>query len=167
MARLLRSSRITKVSISSLITLLLLGSALWVGASAFAKGSTYTPQTHKYTMTAVPVLVHEMQGTLDYLQKDFASGGLLDGKEVYTFMPSTLVVYQGDTVNLTLVNPADDPHTFSISELNVDVQMPGGSSVNTSFVASKAGIYTYYCNEAEHFPFMWGQLVVLPDPSGS
>jgi heme/copper-type cytochrome/quinol oxidase subunit 2 len=82
-------------------------------------------------------------------------------------MPSTLVVYQGDTVDLTLVNPADDPHSFTISELNVNVEIQGNGSTTTSFVASKAGIYTYYCNEAEHFPFMWGQLVVLPDPSGA
>lgn len=167
MARFVRSSRIIKLSLTSFIALLLLGGALLIGTGAFAKGSSYTPQTHKYTMTAVPVLVHEQQGTLDYLQKDFATGGLLEGKEVYTYLPGTLVVYQGDTVDLTLVNPADDPHSFTISELHVNVEMPGGSSTQTSFVAAKAGIYTYYCNEAEHFPFMWGQLVVLPDPSGA
>lgn len=167
MTRLVRSSRMTKLSLTAIVAVILLGGALWLGTGAFAKGTPYTPQTHKYTMTAVPVLVHEMQGTLPYLQKDFAKGGLLDNKEVYTYLPSTLVVYQGDTVDLTLVNPADDPHSFTISQLNINVAMPGGSSTTTSFVATKAGIYTYYCNEAEHFPFMWGQLIVLPAPTGA
>ncbi|HEX7104076.1 MAG TPA: cupredoxin domain-containing protein [Nitrolancea sp.] len=169
---MLRSFRITRSSksvIALALIVVVMGAVIATGAGVLARGtsSSYTPQTRSYTITAVPVLVHEMQGTLDYLQKDFAPGGVLDGKEVYGFMPSTLTVYQGDTVNLTLVNPADDPHTLTISEFGVNAQMPGTSSTTTSFVASKAGIYTYVCEEAEHFPYMYGQLVVLPDPASA
>ncbi|HEU5424148.1 MAG TPA: cupredoxin domain-containing protein [Nitrolancea sp.] len=149
--------------IAGAAAMLALVALITTGFTVTAKGSTYQPQTRDFTVVAVPTLVHEMQGTLDYLQKDFAPGGLLDGKEVYAFSPSTLVVYQGDSVNLTLVNPADDAHTFTISDLNVNAQMPGQSSSHASFVAGKAGIYTFVCAEDEHSPYMWGQLIVLPD----
>lgn len=170
---MLRSSHITRITkpviAIGLVVVVMLGAAITLGTGVLAgrASSSYAPQTRAYTITAVPVLVHEMQGTLSYLQKDFAPGGILDGKEVYGFMPSTLTVYQGDTLNLTLVNPADDPHTFTISEFGVNAQMPGTSSTTTSFVASKAGIYTYTCEEAEHAPYMYGQLVVLPDPANA
>lgn len=146
------------------LALLLLGTGAVIRGfqPAGSRAASYTPQTRNFTVTAVPLLVHEMQGTLGYLQKDFAKGGLLYGKEVYGFYPSTLVVYQGDTVNVTLVNPEDDPHTFTIAELGVNVDMKAQSSTNTSFVANQVGTFTFMCAEAEHAPFMWGQLVVLP-----
>lgn len=132
-----------------------------IGAKALASGPQYVSQTRNLTVTAVPLAVHEMQDSLDFLKDDFA-GGVLDGKEVYGFYPSTITVFKGDTVNLTLVNPADDPHTFTVSGLKVDTEMEGKSITKISFVADQAGIFTYYCNEAEHAPYMWGQLVVMP-----
>jgi plastocyanin len=128
----------------------------------FAAAPQYTPQTRNMTVTALPLAVHEMQDTLGYLKDDFASGGLLDGKEVYGFYPSTITVFKGDTVNLSLVNPADDPHTFTVSWMGVDSVMKGKTVTKVSFTAKQAGIFTFYCNEAEHAPYMWGQLVVLP-----
>lgn len=125
--------------------------------------ATVQPQTRSFVITTMPIAVHEMQDSMDYLKKDFAPGGLLDGKEVYGFYPSTLVVYQGDTVDLSLVNPQDDSHTFTITDLGINVEMKGQSTTKTSFVASKPGIYTFVCAEAEHMPYMWGQLVVLPN----
>jgi plastocyanin len=132
-------------------------------SSQAAAQTAYQPQTRTFTVTSVPLAVHEMQGSMDFLQKDFAKGGILDGKEVYGFYPSDLIVYQGDTVNLTLVNPEDDPHTFTITELGVNVEMKAQSTTKASFVASKAGTYQFICAEPEHMPYMWGQLVVLPD----
>ena len=149
--------------VGGMVAILAVAALITTGFSLTSANNTYKPQTRNFTVVALPALVHEMQGTLDYLQSDFAPGGLLDGKEVYEFAPSTLVVYQGDTVDLTLVNPADDPHTFTIGDLNVNAEMPGQSSTPLSFVAGKAGIYTFLCAESEHAPYMWGQLVVLPD----
>jgi uncharacterized cupredoxin-like copper-binding protein len=140
---------------------------LAAGFTVHAQGTGYAPQTREFTVVGAPVLVHEMQGTLDFLQADFAPGGMFDGKEVFSFMPSTLVVYQGDRVNLTLVNPANDDHTFTISDLNVDAPMPAQSTSTATFVATKAGIYTFICAEAEHSPYMWGQLIVLPDSAAA
>jgi plastocyanin len=140
--------------------IVLIGASL--GANAFASAPQYAPQTRTMTLTAVPLAVHEMQGTLDYLKEDFATGGILDGKEVYGFYPSTVTVIKGDTVNLSLVNPADDEHTFTVSGMGVNVIMKGNSVAHTTFVAKQTGIFSFYCNMAEHFPYMWGQIVVLP-----
>lgn len=124
----------------------------------------YIPQTRNFTVTTVPLAVHEMQASMPFLKKAFAAGGVLGPKkEVYGFYPSTLVVYQGDTVNLTIVNPQDDDHTFTIHDLKVDVEVKGLSTARTSFVAKKVGVFTFMCDIEEHMPYMWGQLVVLPD----
>jgi plastocyanin len=132
-------------------------------SAATVTATAYQPRTRSFVLTTMPIAVHEMQASMDYLQKDFAAGGILDGKEVYGFYPSTLVVYQGDTVDLTLVNPQDDPHTFTIADLGVNVEMKGQSTTRASFVARTPGIYQFVCAESEHAPYMWGELVVLPD----
>jgi uncharacterized cupredoxin-like copper-binding protein len=135
-----------------------------IGVKAFATAPQYAPQTRTMTIIEVPLVVHEMQDTLDYLKVDFAAGGVLEGKEIYGFYPSTITVYKGDTLNLTIVNPADDDHTFTMTGMAAVDSVTKGRSVNKlSFVAKQAGIFTFYCNEPEHAPYMWGQLVVLPD----
>jgi uncharacterized cupredoxin-like copper-binding protein len=151
----------------ALILVLAIALAATTWAIAFASGPQYAGQTRNLTVTAVPLAVHEMQGTLGYLKDDFAPGGVLDGKEVYGFYPSTITVYKGDTVNLSLVNPADDDHTFTVSGMGVNTLMKGKSVAKVSFTAKQAGIFTFYCNMAEHVPYMWGQIVVLPDSAAT
>jgi len=123
------------------------------------------PQMRDMYVAMVPVLVHEMASFLPYLTADFAKGGLLEGKEVYAFMPSTLTGYAGDSLSLHIYNPADDAHTFTVIELSKSVTVPG-KSVNAMVLEKvPAGIYTLMCAEAEHMPFMWGQIVLLQPPA--
>lgn len=122
----------------------------------------YKPQVRSFTVTMVPLQVHEMQAIELSLKKAFAKGGVLYGKEVYAMSPSTIVVYQGDTVRLTIVNPEDDAHTISFPDQGVTVTVRGESTATTTFVAKAPGAHTYLCTIPEHFPFMWGQIVVLP-----
>jgi plastocyanin len=110
----------------------------------------------------VPLLVQEMQGTLPFLSQEFASGGLLDGKEVFAFYPSTLVVYQGETIQIALTNASADDHTFTAPDLDVNVSIKEQSSATTSFVASKPGVFTFVCSVPEHTPYMRGEILVLP-----
>ena len=109
----------------------------------------------------VPLLGHEMSDFLPYLTDDFAKGGMLDGKEVYAFMPSTLVAYGGDTLNLHLSNPTDDPHTFTVLELSQSVFVAPKTQRTLTLTSIPVGIYPVMCVETEHMPFMWGQLVLL------
>ncbi len=118
------------------------------------------PRLRTFTVTAVPLLVKEQQAQLPFLVKDFAPGGVLEGKEVYAFEPSTLVAERGDTLVLSLVNPEDDEHTF-VLEGRKAVEMPGQSTVVDTVVASRSGIFRFECDIPAHSPYMYGQLVVL------
>lgn len=125
--------------------------------------STYTPQTKDFVVTTVPLLVHEQTGTYDYLAKDFSKSGVLAGKEVWGFSPSSLTVYEGDRVNLTLVDPSGDPHTFSLPDLGFNLNVGAQAVAKGSFTANTVGVFSFSCMVGEHNPYMWGQLVVLPD----
>jgi plastocyanin len=127
--------------------------------------STYQPQTRELVVTAVPLMVHEETGLYSDLKKDFAKGGLLQNGEIWGFSPSSLTVYEGDTVNVTVVNAGGDPHTFTIAEINYNLDVPAMSSVKGSFVVPKVGLFKFFCAIPEHAPYMWGGLVVLPASS--
>ncbi len=94
-----------------------------------------------------------------FLKADFAKGGVLEAKEVYAFVPSTLIVVEGDTIHFTFVNPEDDLHTFVLPDFAVT--LPGQKITQAIYVARRAGIYPITCSVPMHTPMMSGQLVVL------
>ncbi len=121
--------------------------------------AVYVPQARYVTVTTVALMVKEDAGVLPFLKKDFAKGGVLDGKEVYGFMPSTITVAAGDTIHFHFINPEDDEHNFVLRDLFV--KLPGQTIVDTTYVARKPGIYDFACAIPAHLPMMHGQLVVL------
>ncbi len=124
-----------------------------------AGAATYTPRARALTVTTVPLLVKEGVTVYPFLRPAFAKGGVLDGKEVYAFSPSTLTVVEGDTIHFTFINPEDDLHSFVLPDFFV--ALPGGTRVDTTYVARRAGIYPFLCSVPAHLPMMSGQLVVL------
>lgn len=126
-------------------------------------GASYTPQTRNITMITVPVLTKELRPIYPFFAKDFAPGGVLQGKEVYRFQPDAVTVYQGDTVNIVFVNPEDDAHTFVLPAFHVALALPAQATTTTRFVASKTGIFPFLCDIPSYVPYMAGSLVVLPD----
>jgi len=138
---------------------------LWGAGCRGAPGGTYRARTRHLTVTAVPLLTREQTGTYPFLTEDFASGGILEGKEVYAFVPSTLTAYRGDTLVLDLVNPEDDRHTF-VLDGDSTVEIPGETTVTDTLVLREAGIRKFVCDIPAHSPFMYGQLVVLDPPRG-
>jgi len=110
-------------------------------------------------ITTVPLLVKEQQHVLPFIEKDVAKGGVLEGKEVYAFSPSSVTVVEGDTLHLTLINPEDDVHSFVLPDFAVS--MPAQKTTTATYVAKHAGIFTFVCAVQSHLPMMWGQLVVL------
>jgi len=128
-------------------------------AASAAAPAPYRPRTRDITITTVPLLVKEQQGTLPFLKQDFAAGGVLEGKEVYAFSPSTITVVEGDTLHLTLINPEDDVHSFVLPDLVVP--LPPQATTHATYVAARTGIYPFVCAVAAHLPMMSGQLVVL------
>lgn len=119
----------------------------------------YVPRTRDVVITAVPLLTKEMQAIYPFLKQDFAPGGVLDGKEVYAFVPGTVTVMAGDTLRLTLLNPEDDAHTFVMPGLAL--ALLGQSRTDTTYVARRPGIYPFFCSLPAHAPMMHGELVVL------
>jgi plastocyanin len=124
-----------------------------------APAARYTPRTREITITTVPLLVKEARTLYPFLDADFAAGGVLDGKEVYAFSPSTLTVVEGDTIHFTFVNPEDDEHSFVLPDLAVT--LPGQHVTLATFVARRAGIFPFVCSVPSHLPMMSGQLIVL------
>jgi len=120
----------------------------------------YRPRHRAVTITAVPLLTREMQRIYPFLTRDFAKGGVLEGREVYAFEPSTVTAIEGDTLDLTLVNPEDDEHSFVLPALAV--RMPGQATVTAQWVAGAAGIVSFTCAVPAHLPYMYGTIVVLP-----
>ncbi len=119
----------------------------------------YAPRTRAITITTIPLLVKESQQQFPFLARDFAPGGVLEGKEVYAFAPSTITAVEGDTLRLTILNPEDDAHNFALPGLSVP--LPGQTITHATYVAGRAGIYPFVCNMPNHLPMMSGQLVVL------
>jgi plastocyanin len=138
-----------------------LGNRHWIAVVTLAVACTapYAPRTREFTVTTVPLLVNELAKTYPFLAKDFAKGGVLDGKEVYAFEPSALTVYAGDTLALTFINPEDDAHSFVLPGFAVDI--PGQSITHATYVAKTPGLFTFRCAIPSHLPMMIGELVVL------
>ena len=139
-----------------LVTPLLL---LCVSTCVGAPRAPYHPRVRELTVTTVPLLVREAKSLYPFLTRDFAPGGVLEGKEVYAFSPSTLTVVAGDTIHFTFVNPEDDLHTFVLPDFAVS--LPGQRITGATYVAPRPGVYPFRCTVPSHAPMMWGQLVVL------
>lgn len=119
----------------------------------------YAAHARDVTITTVPFITRELESTYGFIKRDLAPGGVLAGKEVYGFAPSTVTVVQGDTVRFTLVNPEDDPHTFVLEGANA--ALPPQSTVHVTYVARRPGIFEFRCVVPSHAPMMHGELVVL------
>ena len=120
------------------------------------------PHTRELTVTTLPVLTKEIASVYPFVKEDMAKGGVLEGKEVYAFEPSTLTVFEGDTINLTLINPEDDVHGFVLPDFAVSLKPQ--SVTHATYVAKKADVYLFKCSQLAHLPSMYGTLVVLPAP---
>ena len=82
---------------------------------------------------------------------------LLEGTKIW--LPSSIIVQQGDEVELTLVNKLDDPHGFEIKAFGIEQVVQPHSQMTVKFTASKAGVYSYICQI--HPPHLGGQILVL------
>lgn len=122
----------------------------------------YQPRHRDLTITTVPLLTREIQKVYPFLAEAFAPEGLLAGKEVYGFMPSTVTVIEGDIIQFHFINPEDDPHSFVLLP-DLSLALPGLQTTTATYVARHAGVFTFTCSIPAHLPAMWGQLVVL-DP---
>lgn len=75
-----------------------------------------------------------------------------DGKTHDTFLPGTMTFKQGKNYVLEIANYDEGPHTFTVPELNLNVQIPGHKETNVAsvtkveFTPDKAGTFEWTCN---------------------
>lgn len=84
----------------------------------------------------------------------------IEAKDNLTFTPDMITVKPGQAVELTLVNSGRLDHTFSIPDLNIEVQMPGGATTKFTFTAPKTGEYQFSSGVIRDFETMKGKLIV-------
>jgi plastocyanin len=82
---------------------------------------------------------------------------LLDGTKIW--LPSTLMVHQGDEVELTLINKLDDPHGFQIEDVGIEEVVQPQAQMTVKFTAAQPGVHSYICHL--HPPHLGGQMLVL------
>jgi len=157
---------IKRIALGGLLLALVAG-LLTMGLPAIqghSQGAAYTPQTRNFTVVTVPTLTNEQAETIPSYAPVVKHFG-----EVYTYYPDVLVVYQGDTVNLSVRNlQPDDPHTFTMSAPYDKINLTIGPNAEqkVSFKATDVGTFEFYCTIPGHLPYMYGELVVLPDSMG-
>ena len=160
MSRRLERAQILRHGAASLAV-----AAAVLSAACTSSSAPYAAQERHFVVTTVPLLTKEMVSTYPFLREDFAHGGVLEGKELYAFVPSTLTVVEGDTVRFTFVNPEDDEHNFVLPGLVAE--LPGQSVTEATWRADHAGIFNFVCTIPAHMPEMYGQIVVLPAVVGA
>ena len=82
---------------------------------------------------------------------------VLDGTKIW--FPSSLMVYQGEDVELTLINKLEDPHGFPIAEVGLTEVVQPQAQITVRFTAAQPGAYSYLCHL--HPPHLGGQMLVL------
>ena len=84
---------------------------------------------------------------------------VLDGTKIW--LPSSLMVQQGDEVELTLINKLEEPHGFKIEAFGVEEVVQPKAQMTVQFTASQPGVHSYLCHL--HPPHLGGQMLVLSE----
>jgi plastocyanin len=74
--------------------------------------------------------------------------------EDFAFTPTDVTTDPG-TASIAVTNQDNTRHTFTITELGVDLSVPPGTTQTVTFTAAP-GAYTFFCSP---HPDMQGQLV--------
>ncbi len=87
-----------------------------------------------------------------------------NGKLTGGWDPRRIIVYQGQTVNLT-IEALDVQHIFALPAYGIKQPLTPGKKEQVSFVANKTGMFFFQCDNKECAPMalhrlMVGQLIV-------
>ena len=63
----------------------------------------------------------------------------------FSFDTDSLEGHATHTVDLTFVNEDDAEHSFTIDEMEVDVEAAGGEEATTTFTPEEMGTFEFYC----------------------
>ena len=82
---------------------------------------------------------------------------IFDGTKIW--LPSSLIIAEGDAVELTLINKLDEPHGFQIKEFGIEEVVQPKAQTTVRFTATKNGIIPFICQM--HPPHIGGQILVV------
>ena len=63
----------------------------------------------------------------------------------FKFQPDALEGHATHTVDLTFSNEDDTAHSFTIDEMDVDVEAEGGQETQSTFTPEELGTFEFYC----------------------
>ena len=76
----------------------------------------------------------------------------------FAFDPTTIEAEPGQEIEVTLANEDDAEHSFTITDLDVEVEAAGGESADVSFSAPDSGSLEFFCKY--HPEQMTGEVAV-------
>ena len=82
---------------------------------------------------------------------------IFDGTKIW--LPSSLIITEGDAVELTLINKLDEPHGFQIAAFGIEEVVQPKAQTTVRFTATKNGIIPFICQM--HPPHIGGQILVV------
>lgn len=156
------TSRNVVITCTVAVTAALLGMTLLnlPGSQGQAQTPTHSTST---TTTPAPAAPATTGKVVAYTLETVMEGGKMGFKSPDGTFNPVLHAQPGDTVKITLINGDGILHDIAIPELKQDSTDIGtkGSRTELSFVAEKAGTFTYICNLPGHVAAgMTGQLIV-------
>jgi cytochrome c oxidase subunit 2 len=83
----------------------------------------------------------------------------------FSFDPATIEAEPGQEVTVTLVNDDDAEHSFTVTDLDVEVEAEGGESADVTFTAPDSGSVEFHCKY--HAEQMRGEITVDGAAAGS
>jgi nitrosocyanin len=147
----MRKAMMGKFAMMRKITMLAAAGMIFCAAS-MARAQAAAP-------AAVPANLQEMVNGA----RHFTEVSVLIGTTKF-WLPSTLVVNEGDKVEITLKNEvpgaANNQHGFEIPAYNIEKVVTAGTPEKVEFTADKPGVFVFGCQL--HPAHVGGQLIVRP-----
>ena len=155
------------VTIASVVSMML---TLAVGPIFAGQASAVSP-----TKRTIYMIAFEPKGSTTIDKEPFPTEALPNGGgyklippdengkwtvETYRWMPSVVVVNQGDEITLEILGVNGKIHKGAIEEYVASFDVERGKITTLNFVAGKAGTFRILC--VNHKPAMEGYLLVLP-----
>ena len=128
-----------RIKTASILGLLIAASLIATGASGCGGGSpepTSTPTPPPATPTPTPSAAPT--------QPDGELLSVVHGEDPYVFIPDTLDLELGKTYTLDFNVPTEF-HTFTLSELGIDIFINAGEKVTEDITINQVGVFELVC----------------------
>lgn len=129
---------------------------------------SWTPRAHAATINKTLYItdgsVRQIDGTNVYFR------GYSDSSNTLNVPGESIIVQQGDTVNITLINTLNTSHNFIIDGMADSGRVQGGQTKTFSFTAGDPGTYMFYDNQNSNYNQLLGlhgAIAVMPQNSSN